>query len=146
MREKDDLRLSTLRLLSAALHNKALEKRARLVKSGGAADNATLTEEEAMAVVQGEAKRRKDAAGEYEKGARPELAAKEILELAILETYLPPEASDEAIETAVAEVITETGKDQKQFGKIMGLVTKKLAGRASGDRIAEVVKKIISEA
>ncbi len=143
MRSGDAFRLSTLRMAQAALHNKALEKRASLVKAGGAPGDAVLNDEEALAVIRGEAKHRKDAAVEYEKGSRRDLAEKELKELEILKQYLPAEAGDAAIAAAVRETVAEVGKDPKQFGRIMGLAMKKLGSAASGDRVSAAVKKAI---
>jgi len=140
MRAKDALRLSTLRLLQASMKNRALEKRAKMVSAGNAPMDAELTDEEIVAVMRSELKKRKDAATEYEKGGRPESAAKEMAEAEILQSYLPAEASDAVIETAVAKAIATIGKDQKQFGKIVGMAMKELAGYASGERVSKAVK------
>lgn len=138
MRAKDERRLSVLRMLSSAIHNKELEKRA---KSGKAEE---LTEEETITVVRSEVKKRRDAIAEFEKGGRKDLADQESAELQILEAYLPQELSDEEIEKVVKGVVAELGvSDPKQFGRIMGEVMKRVKGQASGDRVSAAVKKLL---
>lgn len=139
MKAGDALTLSTLRMAQSSIHNRAIEERA---KKGSAAD-IELSDEEIVIVLRKEVKRRKDAALEFEKGGRPELAERELKEAVILEAYLPAEADDAAIEAAVRSAISETGSDPKQFGKIMGLAMKKLSGNASGDRVSAVVQKLL---
>lgn len=139
MRSKDELRLSVLRMVSSAIHNKEIEKRA---KSGKVEE---LTEEETVAVVRSEVKKRRDAIIEFEKGNRKDLADKESAELKILEGYLPQELSDEEIEKIVKEVTAEFGVgDPKQFGRVMGEVMKRARGQASGDRVSAVVKRLLT--
>ncbi|MBI3627727.1 MAG: GatB/YqeY domain-containing protein [Candidatus Sungbacteria bacterium] len=135
--------LSTLRLAQSVLKNKALKKRAAQVKAGGPAEDAALSDEEVVTALRTEVKKRKESAEAYEKGARPELAQKELEEAELLRAYLPKEADDAEVEQYVREVIHEIGADQKQFGKVMGLVMKKLAGRASGDHVQKAVKSAL---
>lgn len=139
MRAKDELRLSVLRMLSSAIHNKELEKRA---KTGNPEE---LTVEETIAVIRSEVKKRRDAIQEFEKGGRKDLADKESAELKILEEYLPQELSDEEIEKIVKEVIVESGaSDPKQFGRVMGEAMKKIKWQASGDRVSSAVRRLLS--
>lgn len=141
----DAFRVSTLRMVQSSLQMKAKDKRAVQVKSGGAAEDVALNDDEIIAVFRTEVKKRMDAAGEYEKGGRGELAAKEMKEVQIIKGYLPAEANDAAVEVAVESAIEEVGKDQKLFGKIMGLAMKKLGNTASGDRVSAAVKKLLAE-
>lgn len=139
MRSKDELRLSVLRMLSSAIHNRELEKRA---KSG---QEEALNKEETVAVIRSEVKKRKDAIAEFEKGGRKELAEKEIAESKILEAYLPAEISEEEIEKIVREVVAAAGVvTPKDFGRVMGEAMKKIKGQASGDRVSGAVKKFLS--
>ena len=87
LKEKNELWLSVLRMLSSAMHNRGIEKRAK----GG---EEMLSEEEGLAVLRTEVKKRRDAIEEYTKGNRPELAEKESSELAILEAYMPKGIDD----------------------------------------------------
>lgn len=138
MRTKDELKLSVLRMLSSAIHNKELEKRA---KSGKVEE---LTEEETIAVIRSEAKKRRDAIVEFEKGGRKDLVDKETAELKILEEYLPKELPDEEIEKIVREVVAALGEvTAKDFGRVMGEVMKRTKGQASGDRVSVMVKKLL---
>lgn len=135
MRAKDELRLSVLRMLSAAIHNREIEKKS---KSGAA----ELTDEEIVAVIRFEVKKRRDAVEGFTKGGRQDSADKEAQESKILESYLPQELSDEEIEKIVKEVIVSLGDaTMNEFGKVMGAVMKKTGGRASGDRVSGAVKK-----
>ncbi len=138
LRAKDELRLSVLRMLSSAMHNRGIEKRAQ----GG---DEALSEEEAIAVVRSETKKRRDAVREYTAYARPELAEKESQEILILEKYLPKELDDDSIEKIVGEVVGAMGDvREKDFGKVMAGVMKRIRGQASGDRVSRTVKKAIS--
>ncbi len=146
MKSGDALRLSTLRMAQSAIHNKALEKRAALVKAGGAAEETVLTDDEIISVLKTEVKRRKEASAEFKKGNRKELAEKEQKEAIILGAYLPAEADDAVLEEAAKAAVAEIGTDPKQFGRVMGLAMKKLAGKASGERVSEVVRRLLGEA
>jgi hypothetical protein len=140
MRYKDELKLSVLRMLSSAIHNKELEKR---TKSGKAEE---LTEEEAAAVIRSEAKKRRDAIAEFEKGGRKDLAEKESAEFKILEEYLPQELPDVEIEKIILEVIGQLKEiTQKDFGRVMGEVMKRVRGQASGNRVGAMVKKFLEK-
>ncbi len=132
MKAKDELRLSVLRLLSSAIHNREIEK------------HGELTEEEIVAAIRSELKKRKDAAEQFLKGGRKELADKEAAEAKILETYLPGELPDEEIEKVAREAIAILGEvTQKDFGRVMGEVMKRVKGQASGDRISAAVRKFL---
>lgn len=137
MRAKEELRLSTLRMLSAAMHNRAIEKRARSGES-------ELSDEEALATIRSEVKKRRDAAGEFERGDRLELAEKERAESKILEAYLPSELNDEEIEEMVRETVASLGEvTAKDFGRVMGETMKRVKGRASGDRVSATLRKYL---
>lgn len=139
--------LSTLRMLLSAIHNREIDKRTKLSKSGVTEDLEKLSElndEEVIEVVRSESKKRREAVAEYEKAGRKESAAREAQELKILEKYLPQELGDEEIEKIVREVITQIGPvSEKDFGRVMGEVMKKFKGRASGERIGGIVKKLL---
>ena len=137
MRERDALRLSVLRMLSSAFHNRAIEKR-------GQGLGEELIEEELVAVLRSEAKRRKDSIQEFGKGGRQDLADKESSELEILGAYLPPELSDEELGRIISAVTEKIGPvTAKDFGRLMGEVMKEVRGRASGDRIGRMVRELL---
>ena len=147
MKAKDEATLSTLRMLSAALQNKAIA-----LRQGEAVE---LTEEQAIETVASEIKKRQDSIEAYTAGNRPELAAKEQAEIELLKKYLPEQASDEEIEKIVKGVIAAAAAGQAgppageagavDFGRAMGQAMARLKGKADGKRVGEAVKKAISE-
>src|ERR687886_1756089 len=130
MKSKEAARLSTLRMVKAAVQNREIEK-------GG-----PLTDEETVKLLQSLVKQRRDSVEQYEKAGREELAAKERAEIAVIEEYLPRAASREEIERAVAEAIAETGAtSSKEMGAVMKAALARLAGRnADGKTVSEAVK------
>lgn len=129
MRSRDELRLSTLRMVKAALQNKKIEKRA------------PLEEREAQQVLSTLIKQRRDAIEQFQKGGRQELADKEAAEIKIIEAYLPKAMGEEEIAAAVKATIAEMGSPtMKDMGTVMKTVMAKL--QASG---APVDGKVVSE-
>lgn len=130
MRAKDAPRLSTLRMVKAAMMNRQIDK-------GG-----ELTDEELAKMLQSLLKQRRDSVEQYERGGRAELAAKERAEIAVIEAYLPQGATREEIEQAVAAAIAETGAaSMKEMGAVMKATQARLAGRAADGRVvSEIVK------
>lgn len=138
MRLKDDLNLSVLRLLSSAVHNKEIEKRARL----GEGKDAALAEDEIAAVIRSEMKKRKDAAEAYQKGGRPDAARREEAEADFLKSFLPPELSDAEIFGIIDDGVQTLGiPSEKEFGKLIGWVMARVKGQASGDRVSGMIRK-----
>ncbi len=131
MRKKEELRLSTLRMMKAALQLKQIEKRA------------ALEEKEELQVFSTMIKQRKDSIEQFEKGNRPELARKEAEEIAIIEGYMPKAAGEEEIVAAVRATIAEMGTPtMKDMGAVMKNVMAKFAGaRVDGKLVSESVKK-----
>ena len=129
MKAKAAARLSTLRMVKAAVQNREIEK-------GG-----ELSEEELTKALQSLVKQRRDSVEQYEKAGRAELAEKERAEIAVIEEYLPRAASREEIERAVAEAIAETGaSSMKEMGAVMKAAQSKLGGAADGRTVSEIVK------
>ncbi|MCA1629477.1 MAG: GatB/YqeY domain-containing protein [Acidobacteria bacterium] len=130
MKAQDAPRLSTLRMVKAAIMNRQIEK-------GG-----ELTDEELTKLLQSLLKQRRDSVEQYDKGNRPELAAKERAEIAVIEGYLPQAATREEMEQAVAAAISETGAtSMKEMGAVMKAAQGRLAGRAADGRtMSEIVK------
>ena len=115
-----------------------------LAKTDGTGEE--ITEEKEIKILQKLIKQRKDSLEIYEKGGREELALKEKEEIEIIEKYLPEQLSDEALEAAIKAVIAETGaSSMKDMGKVMGIASKKLAGKADGKTISAKVKALLSE-
>ena len=130
MKSKEAARLSTLRMVKAAVQNREIEK-------GG-----ELTDEELTKLLQSLVKQRRDSVEQYEKAGRAELAEKEQAEIAFIEEYLPQAASREEIERAVSEAVAETGaSSMKEMGAVMKAALARLAGRnADGRTVSEIVK------
>lgn len=133
---KDEVRLSTLRLLVSSLHNREIEKRG---KSG---ESIALTEEEVLEIVGREAKKRKEAAMLFKEGNRPELEAQELAELKYIEVYLPAQLSEEELGKIIGVAI-EIVKPQseKDFGRVMGEVMKHAKGRADSAFVSRLIKE-----
>src|SRR4029077_10460057 len=131
MRQKDTTRLSTLRMLKAALMNKEVER------------GRALDDTESLQVVSALVKQRRDSIEQFTQGGRPELAAKEAAEIAILDQYLPAAADPTAIEAAVVAAIAETGAaSQKDMGRVMKVALSKLAGQTvDGKPVNELVRR-----
>ena len=130
---KDSVRLGTLRLLKSAVGYLQMEKKTE-----------DLAEADFLAVVQREAKKRKDSIIQYEQGGRPELAAAEKAELAVLETFLPKALSPAELEALVRAAILETGATSKaQMGLVMKAAQAKAAGRADGRSISTLVNSLL---
>ena len=131
MRKHDAVRLSTLRMLKAALMNREVER-----KRG-------LDDAESLQVVAQLVKQRKDSIEQFTSGGRPELAAKELAEINILETYLPAAADPAAVEQAVADAIQESGATSpKDMGRVMKAAMARLAGQTvDGKTVNELVRK-----
>jgi len=131
MKAKDAPRLSALRMLKAAVMNKGVEK------------GRDLDDAEVLLVVASLVKQRRDSIEQFAKAGRADLVEKETGEIAVLEAYLPPAASADDIDAAVAAAIAETGAASvKDMGKVMKAVMPKLAGKhADGRTINEAVRR-----
>ncbi len=141
LKAKEELRSSVLRLLLASMLNKEKGNRYR----SGKEEDAKLTEDEILEVVASEVKKRREAAAEYEKGGRPELADKEKKELEILQKYLPEQMSEEEIRKLVLEAAKKAGASgPKDMGKVMAELMPKVKGRADGALVSKIVKEELS--
>ena len=136
MKAKDDLRVQTLRGALAAFTNELVAK--------GRKPNEELDDKDIVIVLKRLAKQRKEAAEQYEKGGRAELAQKEASELKIIEEYLPQMASREDIEKVVRAKKEELGVvDVSGAGKLTGAVMKEFGGTADGQVVKEVVASLL---
>ncbi len=132
MKARDAERLSTLRMLQSAFKYQQIE-------SGH-----ELSDEEAMIVIRKAVKQRLDSIEQYTKGNRPELADKERREMELLKTWLPPELTDEEIESGIREVIATTGaQSKKDMGKVMKEAAARYKGRVDGKKIQEIVGRLL---
>ena len=134
LREGDDVRKRTLRLLMAVVHNAEIEKGAALDDSG------------TLAVIAKQAKQRRESAEEFRKGNRPDLVEREEAEAAVLDAYLPAAVSRDEIMAAARKVIAEVGaQGPRDIGKVMPVLVKQLAGRAEGGEISAVVRELLAD-
>jgi uncharacterized protein len=133
MRAKDALRLGVLRMLKSALKYGAIEK------SGA---DAQLSDVDAVQVIRKQAKQRQDSIESFEKGGRPELAEKEKVELAILNSYLPKQISADELAKVVRETISEVGATSKaQMGAVMKALQTKIGDRSDGRTLSQEVQR-----
>lgn len=122
------VKVDLLRMVKAALKNHEIDVRH------------PLSDDEIIAVMTKEAKRRREAIAMYQQGNRPDLVAKENAELQELMLYLPTEMSDAEVEQVVKAVVTELKPSPKDFGRVMSAVMAKVKGQADGTRVAAIVK------
>ncbi len=137
MKAGDEFSLSVFRMLVAAIKNKEIEKRGKGLEP-------ELTEEEVAGVLSKEAKKRKEAADIFASGGRPELADKEVRELAIIKKFLPEDITTEDLRKIIDEVLSGFGKvEMKDFGKVMGEIMKRANGRADASALSAALKERI---
>ncbi|WP_276132261.1 GatB/YqeY domain-containing protein [Polluticoccus soli] len=135
MKAKDEAALRTLRAIKSAI---LIEK-----TSAGASD--TLTEADETKMLQKMAKQRRDSLDIFTQQNREDLAVKEREELAIIEKFLPKQMSQEELQAELKAIITEVGASSPaDMGKVMGVASKKLAGKADGKAISENVKQLLA--
>jgi uncharacterized protein YqeY len=135
MKSGESLKLSVLRLLRTRLKEAQVEKRRE------------LTDEECFKVAMSEVAKRKEAIELFEKGGRADLASRELKEIEILETYLPPKLSEDEVRALVAEAVKEVGATAPgDLGKVMKAVMPKVTGRAEGSLINRIVRDLLAEA
>lgn len=135
MKEKDELRLSVLRMVKSALKNKEIEKMR------------PLDDMESLQVLQTLVKQRKESAEQFTRGGRPDLAEKETKEIGIIETYLPAAPSDREIHQAIEAAISEEGADSlKQMGAVIKAARAKLEGKTvDGKLLSDRVRQRLSQ-
>jgi hypothetical protein len=132
---RDKTRLSALRAIKSLI---LLEE----TKSGAKAE---ITEEDEMKILTKAAKQRKDSAEIYEQQNRADLLEVEMAELAIIQEFLPKAMTEEEVTAAIKAIITQTGASSpKDMGKVMGVASKELAGKADGKVIADKVKALLT--
>jgi uncharacterized protein len=130
MKDHDDIKVSTLRMLISELKNAEISK------------GQALSDQDTITVLQKETKKRKEAAAGFRQGGREDSAILEQQELAIIQDYLPSQLSDEELTKIVEDTIKEVGASSMQdMGKVIGSVMGKVAGKADGGRISGMVKE-----
>lgn len=135
MKAKDTQSLEALRSIKAAL----------LLAQTETGSKAGLTEEEEIKLLQKQVKQRKDSAAIYNEQNRTDLAEPELIQAKVIEQFLPQQLSEEEVKKIVDQIIAETGAtSMADMGKVMGLASAKLAGKADGKTISTVVKARLS--
>jgi uncharacterized protein YqeY len=125
-------KVSALRMLSAALKNKQIDKKR------------PLTDDEVLETIRSLIKQRKDSIEQFAKGGRQDLVDKETAEVAVLEVYLPKAMAREELEAMIRDVVSQTGaQGAKDMGKVMKALVPLLAGRADNKLVSELVKKAL---
>jgi len=133
MKAKDKDRLSTLRLISAAIKQREVDERIE------------LDDDQVLAVLEKMIKQRRDSITQYENAGRQELADQEQREITIIEAYMPESLSDEEIATLIEAAMAETGAESvRDMGKVMGLLKPKMQGRADMGKVGALVKQKLS--
>ena len=137
MRSGDKARLGTIRLIMAAVKEKDIEARG--------AGRGEATAEEILGVLQKMIKQRQESADVYEKGGRPELAAAERAEIAVITTFLPAQMDEAAVKAAIAAAIAETGAaGMKDMGKVIAVLRGKFAGQMDFGKASGLVKAALA--
>ncbi len=131
MKEKSADVLSTLRMVKAALKNKQID----LMRE--------LKDEDVLAVLQTQLKQLAESCDAAVKAGRQELEEKARKEMELVKSYLPEEMSDEDLNSAIQEVLSDAKEISKDIGKMMGLVMQKVKGRANGQRVREKVESFL---
>lgn len=130
MRAKEAAKVATLRLLQAAIKNKEIEVRPN-----------ELTDKDVIAVLKKAAKQRKDSIEQYTKAGRQDLADQETAELAVVDSYLPEQMSEEKVTAIVNEAIAEVGAStMKEMGAVMKVVQEKTKGSADNKLVSQIIK------
>jgi uncharacterized protein YqeY len=137
MKARDALRVSTLRMMTAALKDRDIAARTR---AGGA----FITDDEILQLLQTMVRQRRESAGIYETAGRPELAQKEMEEIAIIEGFLPRQLSEQESRDAIASLIAELGAASvKDMGRVMAQVKERFAGKMDFSRASGLVKSLL---
>lgn len=137
LRAKDEVRLRTLRSIVTLMTNEVVAKKRK--------PDEFLGDEEALTVLKRAANQRKDSIEQFTKGGRPELAAPEIEELAVIETFLPEQMGREEIEAIAKVKMAEMGvSEKKDMGRFIGALMQDLKGRADGGEVKAVVDSLLS--
>ena len=132
MKAKETKKRDALRLLMSAFKQVEVDERKE------------LSDDDVIKIIQTQVKRRNDAATQYKDAGREDLLQIELDEIAFYEVYLPAQLSDDELATELKEIISKVGATSpKDMGKVMGMASKSLAGKADGKRISECVKSIL---
>ncbi len=135
MKERDKARLSTLRLINAAIKDRDIEMR-------GKSEDATVSDADILAILGKMVKQRQESARAYEEGGRLEMAGKERDEIKVIEEFLPRKLSEEEITNAIDAAIAETGAQSiRDMGKVMGVLKQKYTGQMDFGQVGPQVRE-----
>ncbi len=133
LKQKDKIKVSTLRMVKADIINTKLDQNKK-----------TLKDEEIVKIIQRQVKQHKDSIEQFEKGKRQDLVEKEKKELDILLSYMPEQMSEEELKKIIAGTIKELEATSKgEMGKVMKSVMEKVKGRADGKKVSQIVSSIL---
>tara|TARA_Y100000814_G_scaffold283810_1_gene250101 strand:- start:232 stop:681 length:450 start_codon:yes stop_codon:yes gene_type:complete len=133
MRSKDQLKLSTIRMIRSEILNKDKES------------GEDINEDAVIKILESMLKKREEAESQYREAERIDLADKEKEESIFIKSYLPEQMTDEEIQSEVERVVSEQNANSiKDIGKVMPILSKELAGRANGSRISNIVKNLLN--
>lgn len=134
LKQKDSLKISTLRLLRADIQNYMIEKKQKELK-----------DEDVLGILQRQIKRHKEAVEQFKKGRREDLVKKEEAELKILMAYMPEQLTEEELKAIIKDAVQELqAAGKKDFGKVMKAVMEKTKGRADGKTVSRLVNESLS--
>ena len=134
MRAKDTVALESLRAIKSAI----------LLAQTETGSKEEISEEDEIKLLQRLVKQRKDSAAIYTEQGRPDLAEPELLQVAVIEKFLPAQLSEAEVEAVIAKIIADNGAaGMGSMGKVMGLASAELAGKADGKMISTIVKKLL---
>lgn len=132
MKDKDEIKISCLRMLRSDMHNLSIQKKG------------DLKEDDIIKVIQKQVRQHKDSIEQFIKGERNDLAEKEKREQAILESFLPKQLSQEELKKIIEDVIKEQGAStKKDMGRVMKEVMGKIKGQAEGKRVSQLVSELL---
>jgi len=137
MKAKDERKLSTLRMVNSALKNADIDARGQ--------GKPPLSDEDLLGLLQKMIKQRQESVALYDKGGRPELAAQEREEIAVISAYLPKQMSDDEVNAAIAAIVAETGAaGMKDMGKVIAALKAKYAGQMDFGKASGLVKAALT--
>ena len=137
MKAKDERKLSTLRMVNSTIKNADIDARGQ--------GKPPLSDEDLLGLLQKMIKQRQESVALYDKGGRPELAAAEREEIAVISAYLPKQMSDEEVNAAIAAIVTETGAaGMKDMGKVIAALKAKYAGQMDCGKASGLVKSALT--
>jgi len=132
LRNREKVRLSTLRMLKSHLKNAKIEKKNE------------LTEEEEIKIINSYLKKLKDSVEIYKKAGKKDMVMQLEQEIKVVETYLPPSLSLDELRKIIEDIVRSFGKDKKKMGQIMKEVMKKVGSRADGRKVREIVEELLN--